>query len=173
MKTISTIISAAVIVLCLNACKKNDNGSVGNEIVGKWHEDKLMLKQATSNSSEHDTTFASTAFTANDYVQFNADKTASFSQSGDFGFAGKRETINGTAVSGVSGYNYFITDISFGLTKLFAHPTNGFDPYDYKILQLDNKQLIIQTKYNVLSAPISTVGYNNSLITTAYYTREN
>jgi len=94
MKSIIRIIIIGSFIAFLGSCKKNDTTINSNSnIIGKWHESKLTIEQNNGTEAVHDTTFTSSAFTSADYVQFNRDNTASFSQSGVYSITGKDEDI--------------------------------------------------------------------------------
>ncbi len=73
----------AGLLLCLTACKKNDN-IINAQLVGKWNVNKIVIHIVSSASSlgaVHDTTYSGSAFNASDYMQFNSNYTASLSTS--------------------------------------------------------------------------------------------
>ncbi|MES2112644.1 MAG: hypothetical protein V4577_28075 [Bacteroidota bacterium] len=163
---------AGCFFLVLAACNKN-NGVQISAIAGKWQQTKLNLHQ-TDAQAVHDTTFTSTNFSDQDFYQFNGDKTAVISKSGNFSFSGKSIVIPAIELSDwVTHYTYNIDD-----TVLNLKPTEQVNPEDISlekqtIILLDNNHLILQISYGDSYPTTPNIqGSNTSgLVATAYFTK--
>jgi hypothetical protein len=136
------------IVLGFAACKKN-NTRPANPIIGKWYETKLTIHESNGTAVDHDTTFMGNSFTASDYVQFDADKTAAVSQSGIYTITGKGQAISGGTIDvSLINYTYEISDSTLTLMPVLRHPTNGSGGNGMEsIVQLDATHLVLRTYY--------------------------
>jgi len=167
MKSKYLSLVAAAMVLCFNACKKDDN-SVRNQIVGKWYQNKLVLHLSNGTAVDRDTTFTAASFTKDDYFQFTSDKKAVLSQSGGYGVTGKfTSTINGVPVAGLTHYTWTVAGDTLTLDDIDRNPSTEYltaSPYQAEtIVQLDATHLVLSTTYYS--------GQPLSLSTTSYFTK--
>ncbi len=161
----------AGLLLCLTACKKNDN-IINAQLVGKWNVNKIVIHIVSSASSlgaVHDTTYSGSAFNASDYMQFNSNYTASLSTSGDFSYSGKATFTDGAGNPGIGG-NTYIYSVSGNLitlkSTLLVPGANNFvdEPLIDTIVALDANTLILK----------NSMSYTDITLTTeTYYTRAN
>jgi len=170
------------VLVCLlaafTACKKDSGTFNTGELVGKWHETKLNLHQTTGNVVIKDTTFTEDSFTDVDFYQFNSDKTAVISKSGNFSFAGKSIILNADVLFDfVTHYTYSAADTTLALTVIgipadITLNSNG-EPYNQlrTIVQLDSNHLILRTLYDYSSPPSASQGLQ-VLTKTTYFTKE-
>lgn len=142
---------AASMLLAIASCKKNSGGIKMADIPGKWQQTKLELRQTNDNGTVHDTIFKSANFTANDFYQFNTDKTAVISKSGKFSFAGKSIVINSNQISDwVTHYTYSVaadTVLNLNPTDQVVNPGDSY-LQNQTIIQLDNSHLVLRSVYS-------------------------
>lgn len=175
-----TLLLTMCIVLGFYACKKDNVTINSGKLIGKWHQTKLNLRQTIGNTFIKDTTFAGDNFTDLDFYQFNSDKTAVISKSGNFTFEGKYIILNADRLFDfVTHYTYSVADSTVamkvtGIPAQIKANSNGL-PFDQSptIIQLDNSHLILRNvyDYNYSTSP-SAVAAKVSLITTSYFTKE-
>ena len=167
---------AAFLLLALTACKKNSGEIKAAGIPGKWQQTKLELRQTDDQGMVHDTVFKSANFTTNDFYQFNGDKTAIISKSGNFSFAGKSIVINANQISDwVTHYTYSIaadTVLNLNPTDQIINPGNSY-LQKQQIIQLDNSHLVLRsvysyywgTTYNIAGSKLT------GIIATSFFTK--
>jgi len=164
-----TLLLTMCIVLGFYACKKDSNNSNNNnQIAGKWYEQKMEIHESNGTAVDHDTTFNAASFTKDDYFQFTSDMKAVLSQSGDYSFIGKSESISGGTIDlSVTHYNYSIIAGQLKLVSTDFYPSNINDAanrYELDdIIQLDATHLVLHTNYTG-PAPFS-------LTSTMYFTK--
>ena len=165
----------ACVLLLLSACKKDNSDVQTGAITGKWQETKLNFHQTDGQTVVNDTTFTSADFTNLDFYQFNRDKTAVISKSGDFSLGGKSIVIPAIEVSDwITHYTYNIADTVLNL-KPTDQVINPRDSYlqTQTIVRLDNSHMILRSVYSYYFArSYGTAGSKLSgLIATAYFTK--
>ena len=169
MKRIYPIVIIGSFIAFLGSCKKDGVKTPDTGIVGKWQETKLVIRQSSGMAIDNDTVFNKISFTDADYIQFNRDKSATVSASGNYNVGGKSVVLEGgTLVTAITQYTYSIADSTLTLTfkSGFQHPTNGTtgpESQTATIKQTDATHLIIRT-YSISPAPFIHQE-------TAYYTR--
>jgi len=168
MKAVYALIIVAALIVCLFACNKGGNDINPNDIVGKWYENKLKIKQQTIGTGAiADTTYLSSNFTAGDYFQFNNDATAVISNDGTI------FSVNGASIADhlpAGGQLYFrsysvkgsVLTLQVGFIPTCLNCSQP-GPFTETILLLDAANLVIQ-------APPDTVN-NNITTTITYYTK--
>ena len=123
MKSITLTILAAFLIAFLPACKKTDNLTPQQKLLGKWHLQTILTHDHIA-GADHTSTYTGTA---NDYVDFRSD---------------------GKVYSNVQGQ----PDTSFyaltGDTKLEIFSTNYSDSYDVKTLTSSTFVVYVKTSYN-------------------------
>lgn len=165
-----------VLLVVLTACKKDTAVINSESLVGKWHEIKLNLHETNGGAAARDTTFKSDSFTDLDFYQFNSDKTAVISRSGNFYFSGKVVVLNANRLFDfVMHYTYSVADsaVTLNVTDVpvgFAINSNG-EPYNQSpaIVQSDANNLVLRTTYTNMAPGPGAV--TPTLITTRYFTR--
>ena len=165
------------LLIALTGCK-NENGPLQiSEITGKWQQTKLNLHQTDAQTVVHDTTFTATDFTSLDFFQFNRDKTAVISKSGNFSFAGKFIALQAIYISDwVTHYTYSIADstLTFNNTDGITNAQIAFPFIKSKsIIELDARHLVLRTVYDSSypTTPNIQGNFLAGLVTTAYFTK--
>ncbi|MEO6977825.1 MAG: hypothetical protein ABI113_05575 [Mucilaginibacter sp.] len=171
-----TLLLTMCIVLGFYACKKDNAAVNSGKLAGKWHETKLNLHETNGGVAARDTTFKSDSFTDLDFYQFNSDKTAVISRSGNFYFGGKAIVLNADVLFDfVTHYTYSVADSTVALKVTdvpveFSINSNG-EPYNQSqtIVQLDANNLVLRTTYTNMAPGPNAV--TPTLVTTRYFTR--
>jgi hypothetical protein len=168
MKTTYTLIVVAALTVCLCACNKGGSDINPNDIVGKWYENKLNIKQQTIGTGAiADTTYLSNNFTVGDYFQFNSDATALISNDGTIFSVNGKSIANGSPTGGQLYFRSYSVKGSVLTLQVGFIPTclgcSQPGPSTETLLQLDADNLVIQ-------APPDTVN-NNITTTITYYTK--
>lgn len=162
------------LLMAFTACKK-DIGSVNSgSLVGKWQQTKLNLHETIGSAFVHDTTFMGNSFTSADFYQFNSDKTATISKSGNFYFGGKIIVLNADVLfDWVTHYTYSVADstLTLKVTDIpaqFTINSNG-EPYNESqdIVQLDANNLVLRYTYTNMAPGANAV--TPTLVTTRYF----
>jgi len=168
MKAPYALIIVVALTACLFACNKGGSDINPNDIVGKWYENKLNIKQQTiGTGAVADTTYLSSNFTAWDYFQFNSDATAVISNDGAIFSVNGKSIANGSPTGGQLYFrSYSVKGQVLTLQVGFIPTCLGCSqpgPFTETILRLDAGNLVIQ-------APPDTVN-NNITTTVTYYTK--
>jgi len=171
MKTNYSLVVAAVLMLALAACKKDNTHVQNNQIVGKWYVNKLVVKEQTTGTgiaTITDTTYLSNDFTADDYFKFNSNSTSAISGYGTFfhGF-----DISKTTTESEIPFSYVVNGSTLTLQSLWVPScfagSNGcsIPIFTETILTLDAHNLIIRD--------VQQGSTTNKITTDTYYTRGN
>jgi hypothetical protein len=164
-----SLITIATLILCLCACKK-DGSNLQASIVGKWHENKLVIEQQNlSTGAVLNATYTGKAFDTTDYFQFNADNTAVTSYSGSFSVSGKTTFKDGSGnpISGKGYYRSFKVEGSLLILQIGFIPEclncTQPGPTAETIVQLDANNLVLH------AVPDTSSTYN--VTTDTFYTK--
>ena len=168
MKAACTLIAIAVLTICLSACNKGGSNINPNDIVGKWYESKLSIKQQTIGTGAiADTTYLSNNFTVQDYFQFNNDNTALISYDGTIFNVSGKSIANGSPNGGQLYFrSYAVKGTALTLQVGFVPTCFGCSqpgPFTETILQLDANNLVIQALPDTVN--------NNITTTVTWYTK--
>jgi hypothetical protein len=168
MKAAHALIIVAALTVCLFACNKGVSDINPNDIVGKWYENKLNIKQQTiGTGAVADTTYLSNNFTAGDYFQFNSDATAVISNDGTIFNVNGKSIANGSPTGGQLYFRSYsvkgpVLTLQIGFIPTCLNCSQP-GPSTETILLLDAANLVIQ-------APPDTVN-KNITTTITYYTK--
>ncbi len=168
MKAAYALIIMAVLTACLFGCNKSSININPNDIVGKWYENKLNIKQQTIGTDAiADTTYLSNNFTAQDYFQFNSDATAVISNDGTIFSVNGKSIANGSPTGGQLYFrSYSVKGRVLTLQVAFLPiclSCSQPGPFSETILQLDAANLVIQARPDTVN--------NNITTTITYYTK--
>lgn len=155
MKTKITLLVITALSLCLYACQKEDQTA---SIVGKWQLRQVDIKQEnlrsmTPMASMKDTVYGGSLLTADNFLQFNADKTGTQQANVYYNVDSlvNIKDYSGHVTTNTAHFTYSLSASTVTLTSTDYFPGEArvsLAPRVFTIVKLDAHNLVLMLDYN-------------------------